>query len=68
MVEYEEKNNIGVWEFGFRNGRILNPSIYQDNPDWFQSINEGHYHPNYLGYTIIGDWVYNSLKDHNNDI
>ena len=72
LVEYEEKNNIGVWEFGFRNERILNSSIYKDNPDWFQSgagaITAGHYHPNYLGYTIIGDWVYNSLKEHNNDI
>lgn len=52
LREYEMKNNVGVWEYGSR-------SIWNDEKNYY----EGDYHPNLLGYQVIGDYVYNNIKD-----
>jgi lysophospholipase L1-like esterase len=52
LKEYEIKNNIGVWEYGSR-------SVWNDEKNYW----EGDYHPNALGYQIIGRHVYEKIKD-----
>ena len=52
LREYEMKNNVGVWEYGSR-------SIWNDEKNYY----EGDYHHNLLGYQVIGDYVYDNIKD-----
>jgi hypothetical protein len=52
LKEYEIKNNVSVWEYGSR-------SVWNDSRKFW----EGDYHPNLLGYKIIGDYIYNSIID-----
>jgi len=52
LRECEVKNNIGVWEYGSR-------SVWNDEKNFY----EGDYHPNLLGYRIIGDYIFNQIKD-----
>jgi hypothetical protein len=52
LRECEIKNNISVWEYGSR-------SVWNDEKNFY----EGDYHPNLLGYRIIGDHIYNQIKD-----
>ena len=52
LKEYELKNNISVWEYDSR-------SVWNDN----QKFWEGDYHPNLLGYKIIGEYIYNNIID-----
>ena len=52
LREYEINNDIGVWEYESR-------SVWNDKKNFY----EGDYHPNLLGYRIIGDYIYNSIKN-----
>jgi lysophospholipase L1-like esterase len=51
LKEYELKNNISVWEYGSR-------SVWNDEKNYW----EGDYHPNELGYKIIGEYIYDKIK------
>jgi|688.fasta_scaffold54180_6 hypothetical protein len=52
LKEYELNNNISVWE---HNSRL----VWNDEQNFY----EGDYHPNLLGYKIIGQYIYNSIVD-----
>lgn len=52
LRDYEIKYNVGVWEYGSR-------SIWNDEKNYY----EGDYHPNLVGYKIIGEYVYENIKD-----
>jgi len=43
---------MSVWEYGSR-------SIWNDEKNFY----EGDYHPNLEGYKIIGDYIYENIKD-----
>jgi hypothetical protein len=51
LKEYEIKNDISVWEYGSR-------SVWSDEKNYW----EGDYHPNELGYKIIGEYIYDEIK------
>jgi lysophospholipase L1-like esterase len=51
LKEYEIKNDISVWEYGSR-------SVWSDEKNYW----EGDYHPNELGYKIIGEYIYDKIK------
>jgi lysophospholipase L1-like esterase len=51
LKEYEIKNDISVWEYGSR-------SVWNDQENFW----EGDYHPNVLGYKIIGENIYDEIK------
>lgn len=51
LKEYEIKNDISVWEYGSR-------SVWNDQENFW----EGDYHPNVLGYKIIGEYIYDEIK------
>ena len=51
LKEYEIKNNVSVWEYGSR-------SVWNDEKNYW----EGDYHPNDLGYKIIGEHIYDEIK------
>lgn len=51
LKEYEIKNNVSVWEYGSR-------SVWNDEKNYW----EGDYHPNELGYEIIGEHIYDEIK------
>jgi hypothetical protein len=53
LREYEIKNDIGVWEYGSR-------SVWNDEKNFY----EGDYHPNLIGYKIIGNHIYNEISKH----
>jgi hypothetical protein len=52
LKEYEIKNDISVWEYGSR-------SVWSDEKTYW----EGDYHPNILGYEIIGKYIYQQIQD-----
>jgi hypothetical protein len=52
LKEYEIKNDISVWE---HNSRL----VWNDEKNFF----EGDYHPNSIGYKIIGEYIYENIKD-----
>lgn len=52
LREYEIKNDISVWEYESR-------SVWSDVENFWV----GDYHPNILGYKLVGDYIYNSIKD-----
>ncbi len=49
---YESVNNISVWEYGSR-------KVWDDKENMFR----GDYHPNELGYRIIGEYIYDKIYD-----
>ena len=51
LRKYEIKNDIGVWEYGSR-------SVWNDENNFW----EGDYHPNLLGYKLIGKYIYQEIK------
>jgi lysophospholipase L1-like esterase len=51
LKEYEIKNDISVWEYDSR-------SVWNDQENFW----EGDYHPNVLGYKIIGEYIYDEIK------
>jgi hypothetical protein len=53
LREYEINNDVGVWEYGSR-------SVWNDEKNFY----EGDYHPNLLGYKIIGDYIYDEINKH----
>ena len=52
LKQYEIKNDISVWEYGSR-------SVWSDEKNYW----EGDYHPNILGYEIIGEYIYQQIQD-----
>ena len=52
LKEYEIKNNVSVWEYGSR-------SVWNDQKNYW----EGDYHPNILGYKIIGEYICQKILD-----
>lgn len=52
LRDYEKNNDTSVWEYGSR-------SVWNDEKNFF----EGDYHPNLLGYRIIGEYIYDQIKD-----
>jgi len=51
LVVYEEKYDIPIWEYGWRN-RKNKPKFSHDS-----------YHPNLEGYKIVADYIYEKIKD-----
>jgi len=51
LRDYEIKNDTSVWEYNSR-------SVWNDKENFY----EGDYHPNLLGYKIIGDYIYEEIK------
>jgi hypothetical protein len=51
LKEYELNNDVSVWEYGSR-------SVWNDQKNYW----EGDYHPNELGYKIIGEYIYDEIK------
>ena len=51
LKEYEIKNDVSVWEYGSR-------SVWNDQKNYW----EGDYHPNELGYKLIGEYIYDEIK------
>ena len=51
LKEYELENDMSVWEYGSR-------SVWNDEKNYW----EGDYHPNKLGYKIIGEHIYDQIK------
>jgi len=51
LKKYEIDDDISVWEYGSR-------SVWNDEKNYW----EGDYHPNGLGYRIIGDYIYEEIK------
>ncbi len=49
---YEKSNNISVWEYNSR-------KVWDDKENMFK----GDYHPNELGYRIIGDYIYHKIQE-----
>jgi lysophospholipase L1-like esterase len=52
LREYEATHDVSVWEYGSR-------SVWNDEKNFWT----GDYHPNALGYKVIGEYVYNQIKD-----
>jgi hypothetical protein len=52
LVEYEKENDVSVWEYGSR-------KVWEHKSEY----DEGGFHPNLLGYRLIGDFIYNEIKD-----
>jgi hypothetical protein len=52
LKQYEIDNDVSVWEYGSR-------SVWNDEKNFW----EGDYHPNSLGYKIIGDYIYEQIKN-----
>ena len=52
LKEYEILNDKSVWEYDSR-------SVWNDEKNYW----EGDYHPNALGYKIIGEYIYNQIKN-----
>lgn len=55
LIEYEKEKNISVWEYNFR---------YPYN---WQNTDGGDTHPNYLGYKIIANKIYELIKKYDNN-
>lgn len=51
LREYEIKNNVSVWEYESR-------SVWNDEKNFW----EGDYHPNFLGYKLIGNYIYEEIN------
>jgi lysophospholipase L1-like esterase len=51
LRDYEIKHDISVWEYGSR-------SVWNDEKNFY----EGDYHPNLLGYKLIGEHIYEEIK------
>jgi hypothetical protein len=49
---YELVNNVSVWEYESR-------KVWNDKENMFK----GDYHPNELGYRIIGEYIYDKIYD-----
>lgn len=49
---YESVNNVSVWEYGSR-------KVWNDK----ENMIKGDYHPNELGYRIIGEYIYDKIYD-----
>lgn len=47
---YESVNNVSVWEYGSR-------KVWDDK----ENMIKGDYHPNELGYRIIGEYIYDKI-------
>lgn len=52
LRDYEIKNDIGVWEYDSR-------SVWNDQ----KGLHEGDYHPNLVGYKIIGEYIFEQIKN-----
>jgi hypothetical protein len=52
LKQYEIDNDVAIWEYGSR-------SVWNDEKNFW----EGDYHPNSLGYKIIGDYIYEQIKN-----
>lgn len=52
LKRYEIDNDVSIWEYGSR-------SVWNDEKNFW----EGDYHPNSLGYKIIGDYIYEQIKN-----
>lgn len=52
LKEYEINNGISVWE---HNSRL----VWNDEQNFY----EGDYHPNFLGYKIIGQYIYDCISE-----
>ena len=52
LKQYEIDNDVSIWEYGSR-------SVWNDEKNFW----EGDYHPNSLGYKIIGDYIYEQIKN-----
>jgi len=50
LKEYEETNDISVWEYDSR-------KVWTSEREY----SEGGFHPNLLGYKIISDFIYNKI-------
>lgn len=50
LKDYEEKNDISVWEYGSR-------KVWTNGREY----DEGGFHPNLLGYKIMADFIYNEI-------
>lgn len=51
LKNYEIEKNESVWEYDSR-------SVWNDNKNYW----EGDYHPNALGYKIIGEYIYEEIN------
>jgi hypothetical protein len=51
LKEYELNNDVSVWEYGSR-------SVWNDEKNYW----EGDYHPNVLGYKIIGEYIFQQIQ------
>jgi lysophospholipase L1-like esterase len=51
LKNYEIEKNISVWEYESR-------SVWNDEKNYW----EGDYHPNALGYKIIGEYIYEQIN------
>jgi hypothetical protein len=52
LRDYEIKNDVGVWEYGSR-------TVWNDQ----KGLHEGDYHPNLVGYKIIGEYIFEQIKN-----
>jgi hypothetical protein len=52
LNEYETQNNVSVWEYNTR-------KVWDDK----ENLLKGDYHPNELGYRIMGDYIYEKISD-----
>lgn len=52
LKQYEIKNDISVWEHESR-------TVWNDKKNFY----EGDYHPNLLGYKIMGEYIFNKIID-----
>jgi len=50
LIEYEQKYDVSVWEYGSRHVNRQN------------SYSWGDFHPNYLGYKLIGNYIFELLN------
>lgn len=55
LIDYEKQHNVSVWEYNFR---------YPYN---WQNTDGGDTHPNYLGYKLIANKIYELLKKYDNN-
>jgi lysophospholipase L1-like esterase len=51
LKNYEVEKNVSVWEYESR-------SVWNDEKNYW----EGDYHPNALGYKIIGEYIYEEIN------
>jgi lysophospholipase L1-like esterase len=51
LKSYEIEKNVSVWEYESR-------SVWNDEKNYW----EGDYHPNALGYKIIGEYIYEQIN------